>query len=221
MGTMSRRKGRAGENECRILLELELGIAIQRNWQEQAAHGGVDLIGLPGWAIEVKRAKNYSAAWFEQAVKQAGENTPVLLYRLDKGKWKAEIRGADVIPELSEETETVTMSLPAFCTIARERLMVGSYQIEGAMMGPGGGYRPQLALKIMLEKDEPITAEQIRKHTSCTDGRIFGSLMSRLFRQGLVSRTGTPRAQRGNKSANGVFQYKVTDAGREWLKKFG
>ena len=89
------------------------------------------------------------------------------------------------------------------------------------MMGPGGGYRPQMALGIMLEKGKPMTSEQIRQETSCTDGRIFGSLMSRLYRQGLVERSGTPVLQRGNRSSEGVFEYRVTEAGQEWLKKFG
>jgi len=88
------------------------------------------------------------------------------------------------------------------------------------MMGPGGGYRPQMALEIMLEKNEPMTSEQIRKQTSCTDKRIFGSLMARLYRQGLVERSGTPVSQRGNKPKNGVFHYTVTDTGKEYLKKF-
>jgi len=88
-------------------------------------------------------------------------------------------------------------------------------------MGPGGGYRPQMALEIMLEKNEPMTSEQVRKQTICTDRRIFGSIMSRLYRQGLVERSGTPVSQRGNKPKNGVFRYQVTEAGREWLKKFG
>ena len=222
MGSMQRRKGRNGENECRILLESELGLTVQRNWQEQAAHGGVDLIGIPGWAIEVKRAKTYSNTWFEQAVRQAGKNTPVLLFRLDRQKWKAEVRGSDLIPELSEENETVTMSIEAFCTIVRERLsMVGSYKRKGCCMGEGEGYRPQMVLDIMLDLGEAMTSEDIRKHTSCTDRRIFGSLLSRMYKDGLVCRSGIPRSMRGNKPAVGAYRYWVTPDGLEWLKKFG
>ena len=119
---MQRRKGRAGENECRRLLESELGLPILRNWQEQAAHGGVDLIGIPGFALEVKRAKRYSNQWFEQAKQQAKEDAPVLLYRLDRQDWMCEMRGQDVIDELKTEDEKITMTLTAFCTIVRERV---------------------------------------------------------------------------------------------------
>ncbi len=119
---MQRRKGRAGENECRRLLESELGLPILRNWQEQAAHGGVDLIGIPGFALEVKRAKRYSHQWFEQAKQQAKEDAPVLLYRLDRQDWMWEMRGQDVIDELKTEDEKITMTLTAFCTIVRERI---------------------------------------------------------------------------------------------------
>jgi len=124
MGGMQRRKGRAGENECRNLLMRELGdlLEITRNWQEQAAHGGVDLVGIPGFAHEVKRATRYEGGWFSQAVEQAQDNVPVLLYRLDRQGWKCEMRGRDLIEELKCENENITMSLMAFCTIVRERV---------------------------------------------------------------------------------------------------
>jgi hypothetical protein len=53
----SRAKGRAGEQEVATILRDELGMEVHRNWAQQAAIGGCDLIGIPGWGIEVKRIK--------------------------------------------------------------------------------------------------------------------------------------------------------------------
>ena len=89
--TNSRTKGRAGEQEvCRILRD-ELGIEVHRNWQEQSFHGGVDILGIEGWAIEVKRAKEYRNEWWLQAASQAKKDKAVLIYRLDRQDWKARI----------------------------------------------------------------------------------------------------------------------------------
>ena len=122
----SRRKGRSGEQEIVRILKDELGLEITRNWAEQAHHGGVDILGLPGYAVEVKRAKEYSNRWFEQALSQANDTIPVLLYRLDRSQWKCEMRGCDLIKELKFEIEEqVTLSIQAFCTIVRERMNGG------------------------------------------------------------------------------------------------
>ncbi len=67
--TNSRRKGRAAEQEVARLLKELLGLEIRRNWQAQSAEGGHDLVGIPGWAIEVKRAERVRLSeWWEQAL---------------------------------------------------------------------------------------------------------------------------------------------------------
>ena len=89
--TNSRNKGRSGEQEIARTLRDELGLEVTRNWQQQAAQGGVDIIGVPGWAIEVKRAKQWSNEWWTQTAAQAARtgDDPVLLYRLDYKTWRA------------------------------------------------------------------------------------------------------------------------------------
>ena len=87
----SRAKGKSGELEIVHLLHRELGIDCHRNWREQCAVGGSDIIGVPGWAIEVKRQKRYDRGWWTQAALQGARAglTPVLLYRLDRKPWMA------------------------------------------------------------------------------------------------------------------------------------
>lgn len=81
--TSSRRKGKR-ELEIAALLR-DLGTAVVRNLTD-ARHGGHDLIGLPGWSAEVKRAsKPRLPGWWRQAVTQTGEAKPALFYRVDRG----------------------------------------------------------------------------------------------------------------------------------------
>jgi len=120
----SRTKGRAFEQEIARKLREELGLEITRNWQEQACHGGTDLIGLDGWAIECKRAKKYSQEWWRQTVEQASIacSLPVLIYKLDYQQIAVEVRGSDLIPELENDDFRVAMPFPAWITIVRERM---------------------------------------------------------------------------------------------------
>jgi len=97
--TSSRRKGKR-ELEIAALLR-DLGTAVVRNLTD-ARHGGHDLIGLPGWSAEVKRAsKPRLPGWWRQAVTQTGEAKPALFYRVDRGRRPAVIAFADVVPRPS------------------------------------------------------------------------------------------------------------------------
>ena len=122
MGSLSRNKGRSGEQEIvRILKdELGLGIAVTRNYAQQAHTGGVDVLGVPGWAIEVKRAKQFSEGWWTQTAEQAARvgDQPVLLYRLDRKRWRAKCCGCSVgLHHFQFE-----MDLMDWITIVREQI---------------------------------------------------------------------------------------------------
>ena len=66
--TSSRRKGKRAELEVAALLRDLLGAAVVRNLT-QTRDGGHDLLGLPGWSAEVKRAaRPRIAEWWAQAV---------------------------------------------------------------------------------------------------------------------------------------------------------
>lgn len=96
----SRTKGANGEREVAKILREELGIDVQRNWAEQAARGGADIL-IPGWAIEVKRCKKAMISnWWTQAAIQAdyASRHPLLVYRLDRGKWRAVMSIRHLIP---------------------------------------------------------------------------------------------------------------------------
>ncbi len=59
MGAMQRTKGATAERVVARLIREWLGLDVRRNWQAQSAAGGADLTGIPGWQIEIKRAKEF------------------------------------------------------------------------------------------------------------------------------------------------------------------
>lgn len=102
----SRNKGKTGEIEARdmwrALLEgkMEDTDDIRRNHQ-QAEIGGADLVGIPRYAVEVKRCKQINwigglDSWWEQCAQQASDlgKEPLLMFRQDHGKWFVMLWGA-------------------------------------------------------------------------------------------------------------------------------
>lgn len=90
MSAMQRRKGATGERELARLLRESLGADVVRNL-DQPRQGGADLLGISGWAIEVKRAaRPLLSAWWQQACVQADTLAcrPALAYRLDRHPWR-------------------------------------------------------------------------------------------------------------------------------------
>lgn len=93
MGAMSRNKGKVGEREAAALLTELTGHQVKRRVRNLA--GEDDLVGLPGWSLEVKRYASATpsllAGWWAQAVEQAKDTDtwPLLLYRVDRGEWVA------------------------------------------------------------------------------------------------------------------------------------
>lgn len=91
MSRMQRRKGQVGEREAANVITELTGWPVQRRVRNAA--GDSDLVGIPGWAVEVKRHRqacpSLLAAWWEQTVMQAAGQLPLLLYRLDRAAWRA------------------------------------------------------------------------------------------------------------------------------------
>lgn len=126
MGTMQRRKGKAGELELARLLRKLLGANVARNL-EQTRQGGADLLGLSGWAVEVKRAAlPRLSKWWLQTCSQAEATgqRPALFYRLDRQPWRVVVAlrhvatGFESAP-LAMRLET---DLDCFAALAREAM---------------------------------------------------------------------------------------------------
>lgn len=123
----SRTKGASAERDVAQILRNELGIETKRNL-EQWRSGGSDILGVPGFAIEVKRAaKPLLNQWWAQTVRQAEElkELPCLWWRLDRQPWRVKVPlwaiCADAHPSYEMEW-TADITPEAFCMIVRERM---------------------------------------------------------------------------------------------------
>ena len=127
---MQRDKGARGERELAAIIRDWLGLDVRRNWQGQAAIGGQDLTGVPGWVIECKRACEPNLReWWRQACEQAeGIGAPALAYRIDgAGRGLEEQDKWQVMCWLSDISEldihgAIIMSLRTWMDIVREQM---------------------------------------------------------------------------------------------------
>lgn len=130
----SRAKGAAGEREFIKELALELGdelVAPLKRNLEQTRAGGHDIVGLEGFAIEIKRYKQVKEGdivkFWEQAKEQAQriDATPVLAYREDMRSWRVVVscnllKDGYMTGDWSVDW-TATISMKAFAYLVREQ----------------------------------------------------------------------------------------------------
>jgi len=92
VGRSSRTKGQGGEREAAKLLTELLGVPVTRRVRNRA--GESDLVGVPGWSVEVKRHRRITygliRTWWAQAEQQAKLEglRPLLLLRGDGEQWR-------------------------------------------------------------------------------------------------------------------------------------
>lgn len=100
--TNSRAKGARVEREFAGLCFDNLGIKVERNL-EQSRVGGHDLIGLPGWATEVKARADIPCraellSMWAQTLEQANRASakPVLAVKVNRRGWTIYVDLADL-----------------------------------------------------------------------------------------------------------------------------
>lgn len=119
MSASSIRKGKDGEREAARMLGEALGLDLKRDLA-QARDGGTDLVGIPGWAIEVKRATLARVkGWWQQTLDRAANHgeRPALVYRINRQPWRVVVALRDLAPgfedaplELRLETDLETFA---------------------------------------------------------------------------------------------------------------
>jgi hypothetical protein len=131
----SRAKGKSAERELigvlKKLLPEDMTRDLERNL-EQTRGGGHDILGLKGWAPEVKRYATVLPADMEsfwvQATTQArnDRSRPALFFREDRREWRVVLRASDITGCESNDLYemTVEISMPLFAKIAIERANV-------------------------------------------------------------------------------------------------
>ncbi|MDG4595873.1 MAG: hypothetical protein P9F75_09315 [Candidatus Contendobacter sp.] len=124
----SQRKGKEGERELTRLLRELLGADVARNLM-QSRDGGADLLGLPGWALEVKRAARARLSeWWLQTCQQAEAAglRPALAYRLDRQPWRVVIALRHVAAGFENAPLTLRLEtdVEVFAALAREVMTI-------------------------------------------------------------------------------------------------
>ena len=91
-------KGAIGENEVRDILIAHGYLGCRRNFAS-GGYGGGDLIGVPGYSIEVKRHETTKPwEWYEQAKEAASPTeTPVVAFRRSRSPWMALLSLEDLL----------------------------------------------------------------------------------------------------------------------------
>ena len=106
MGKRSREKGKRGEREAASEVARLFGVWSRRGCQFSGTPDSPDIVtGLQGIHFEVKRCESlriYEAV--AQAVQDAGENIPVVLFRSNRNPWLAILR-LDDLPRLMQYGE--------------------------------------------------------------------------------------------------------------------
>lgn len=131
----SRAKGKSAERELigelKKLLPEEMTKDLERNL-EQTRGGGHDILGLKGWAPEVKRYATVLPAdmqsFWEQATTQArnDQSRPALFFREDRREWRVVLRASDITGSEHDDSYemSVEMSMPLFAKIVMENAHV-------------------------------------------------------------------------------------------------
>ena len=136
MSKMSREKGKRGEREVVTMLKdlLGDGYVFKRNLLDQCHDGGMDILGLPHWAIEVKNYKEATPSlingWWAQTVdeKKKASRHPVLFWKQSRRPWVVVVSGNHLISMGSgwedDYQYTISMSPEMFCSFVREEIVV-------------------------------------------------------------------------------------------------
>ena len=98
----SRRKGKRGELEIAHILK-ERGYDARRGQQFSGANGDADVVGLPGFHLEVKRVEHLNIdKAMEQSKRDAREREiPVVVHRKSQKEWLVTMSFTQFLEQLS------------------------------------------------------------------------------------------------------------------------
>lgn len=104
----SRQKGKDGELEIARILREHGFSGARRGQQYCGANGDADVVGMPGYHLEVKRVEKLNIHQaMEQAVRDALEDeVPVVLHRKNRTKWLATMPLSDFLEIVKKNEET-------------------------------------------------------------------------------------------------------------------
>ena len=142
MGSMSRRKGAAGEREAAAALNEVLGTHLHRGRQYHGGPDSPDLAGdMPGLHVEVKRVERLSLypAMYQARRDAAPDQVPVVMHRGNNRPWLIVVEVADLIRLLDvvDERRAKIGDTPGTNTVGVNAAGVAGVE-SGADVGGGG-----------------------------------------------------------------------------------
>lgn len=102
MGKMQRDKGKRGERATANEITEALGIDCHRGWQARDGSDAPDVVGLPGWWVEVKAGKMLGpkAALLQAEKAACGKDKSLAVLRYDREKPMVILRWSDFLAML-------------------------------------------------------------------------------------------------------------------------
>lgn len=106
MAMKSRRKGKVGEREVAQLLRARGLDDARRGQQFKGGAGSPDVVGLPGYHIEVKRAETFNPYMaLDQALgEKAEDEVAVVFHRRSRKAWLVVLDAEDFLDLVSRDT---------------------------------------------------------------------------------------------------------------------
>ena len=126
-GIRSRNKGKAGERHIAGVIRDLTGWDVRRRVRQH--DGDSDLEGVPGWSVEVKDHATAHIGdvrrWWAQAQEQSGSLWPVLIYKRQRGEWRAvwpmsAVIGLRPVDAQIEYGDTAETSIDGWVLVAKE-----------------------------------------------------------------------------------------------------
>ena len=93
----SKRKGAAGERELSKFLR-DHGFSEARRGQQYSGIEGEDVVGLPGYHVEVKRVERLNIHdAMNQSIRDADNQIPIVAHRKNRTEWLVTMRAEDFL----------------------------------------------------------------------------------------------------------------------------
>ena len=98
----SKNKGRVGEREFAKFLRAH-GFSEARRGQQYSGIEGEDVVGLPGYHIEVKRVERLNIHdTMNQSIRDADNQIPIVAHRKNRTEWLVTMRAEDFLELVRE-----------------------------------------------------------------------------------------------------------------------
>ena len=98
----SKRKGAAGERELSKFLR-DHGFSEARRGQQYSGIEGEDVVGLPGYHVEVKRVERLNIHdAMNQSIRDADNQIPIVAHRKNRTEWLVTMRAEDFLELVRE-----------------------------------------------------------------------------------------------------------------------